>query len=130
MRTYWSVIFSVARRVRQALFAWCRKVLRLHTKAGFTLENPAGRERVPTSEDLSKLSDVLAAFQRMSDRRRLGVKNEAEGYGLMPLTQGKFAIVDVEDYDRLNQYQWYACKCKNIYYAAQINQLATESTWI
>jgi hypothetical protein len=30
----------------------------------------------------------------MSDRRRLRIKNEAEGYGLIPLTQGKFVIVD------------------------------------
>ncbi len=65
------------------------------------------------------LSDVLAAYQGMSDRRRLGIKNEAEGYGLIPLTQGKFAIVDAEDYDRLNQYQWYACKCKSTFYACR-----------
>lgn len=102
MRAYWSVIFSVARRVKRALFAFCRRVLRSHTKAGFTLETAAWRERVPTSENLSQLSGVLAVFQRMSDRRRLGIKNEAEGYGLIPLTQGKFAIVDAEDYDRLN----------------------------
>ncbi|MHC4889112.1 MAG: HNH endonuclease, partial [Planctomycetota bacterium] len=73
-----------------------------------------------TSEYLSQLSDVLAAFQRMSDRRRLGIKNEAEGYGLIPLTQGKFAIVDVEDYDWLIQYKWHACKCKNTFYAGRV----------
>jgi hypothetical protein len=78
MRTYWSAIFSVAGRVRRALFAWWRVVLRSHTKAGFTLKNPAGRERGPTSEYLSQLSDALAAFQRMSDRRRLGIKNEMD----------------------------------------------------
>lgn len=94
MRTYWSVIFSVAKRVKRALFAFCRKVLRSHTKAGFTLKSPAGRELVPTSEDLSRLSDVLAVFQRMSDRRRLGIKNDAEGYGLIPLTQGEFACLN------------------------------------
>jgi hypothetical protein len=71
----------------------------------------------PTGQDLS---DVLAAFQRMSDRRRLGIKNEAEGYGPIPLTQGKFAIVDAEDYDRLNQDKWYAGKCKNTYYAGRV----------
>ena len=119
MRTCWSAIFSCARSVRRALFAWCRKVLLSHTKAGFTLKTAAGRERVPTSEDLSQLSDVLAAYQGMCDRRRLGIKNEAEGYGLIPLTQGKFAIVDAEDYDRINQYQWYACKCKSTFYACR-----------
>jgi len=49
----------------------------------------------------------------------LGIKNEEEGYGLIPLTQGKFAIVDAEDYDRLSQYKWYASKCKNTYYACR-----------
>ncbi len=56
----------------------------------------------------------------MSDRRRLGIRNEAERYGLIPLTQGKFAIVDAEDFDRLNRYQWYACKCKSTFYAARV----------
>lgn len=31
---------------------------------------------------------------------------------LIPLTQGKFAIVDAEDYDRLSQHKWYAAKAK------------------
>ena len=56
----------------------------------------------------------------MSDRRKLGIKNEEEGFGLIPLTQGKFAIVDAEDYDRLNRYQWHACKCKSTYYACRV----------
>jgi hypothetical protein len=89
MRTYWSVIFSVARRVRRALFAFCHKILRLHTKAGFTSNPTASKQLgkavelpgwvlVATSEDLSQLSDVLAVFQRRSDRRRLGIKNEMD----------------------------------------------------
>jgi len=28
----------------------------------------------------------------------------------IPLTQGQFAIVDDEDFDRVNQFKWYACK--------------------
>ena len=39
---------------------------------------------------------------------------------MIPLTQGKFTIVDAEDYDRLNRYQWYACKCKSTYYAGRV----------
>jgi hypothetical protein len=95
------------------------------TKAGFTSKTPAktaelpGRDRGPTSEYLSQLSDALAAFQRMSDRRRLGIKNEAAGYGLIPLTQGKFAIVDAEDFDRLSQYKWYAARGRSTYYATR-----------
>ena len=107
MRTYWSAIFSSAKRVKRALFVWCRKVLWSHTKAGFTSKSQAPLEKLltiiqcETTKALTgqALSDVLAVFQRMSDRRRLGIKNEAEGYGLIPLTQGKFAIVDAEDYD-------------------------------
>jgi len=33
------------------------------------------------------------------------------------LTQGKVAIVDDADYDRLNQHKWYAAKNKNTWYA-------------
>ena len=107
MRTCWSAIFSGVLRVKRALFALCRKVLRSRTKAGFTLKSQTPLEKLLTiiQRETTKaltgqaLSDVLAAFQGMSDRRRLGINNEAEGYGLIPLTQGKFAIVDAEDYD-------------------------------
>ena len=42
--------------------------------------------------------------------------------GLMksiPLTQGKFAIVDDEDYSRLNQYKWATCKNRRTFYAVR-----------
>lgn len=35
----------------------------------------------------------------------------------IPLTQGKFALVDDEDFDRLNKYKWHAQKGANTYYA-------------
>jgi hypothetical protein len=35
----------------------------------------------------------------------------------IPLTQGKFALVDDEDYERLSQYKWYASKGWNTFYA-------------
>lgn len=35
----------------------------------------------------------------------------------IPLTQGKFALVDDVDYDWLNQWKWCAYKDKNTYYA-------------
>lgn len=37
----------------------------------------------------------------------------------MPLTQGKIALVDVEDYDYLCQFKWHKHKPRNIYYAAR-----------
>jgi len=35
----------------------------------------------------------------------------------IPLTQGKFAIVDVEDYDRLAKYKWHTNQDGNNFYA-------------
>lgn len=33
------------------------------------------------------------------------------------LTKGMVAIVDDDDFDRLNEFNWYACKCGDLYYA-------------
>lgn len=35
----------------------------------------------------------------------------------IPLTQGKVALIDAEDWDKVKGYKWYAMKCKNTYYA-------------
>jgi hypothetical protein len=35
----------------------------------------------------------------------------------IPLSQGKFAIVDPEDYPRISKYKWHICKNGNIFYA-------------
>lgn len=35
------------------------------------------------------------------------------------LTQNKYALVDDEDFERLNQYKWYAVKGKGLWYASR-----------
>jgi hypothetical protein len=37
----------------------------------------------------------------------------------IPLTQGRYAIVDPEDYKRLNEHKWHAIKSKNTFYATR-----------
>lgn len=37
----------------------------------------------------------------------------------IPLTQGKYAIVDPEDFERLNKYKWYASKGGSTFYAVR-----------
>jgi hypothetical protein len=44
---------------------------------------------------------------------------------LIPLTQGQFAIIDNDDFERVNQFKWYANKAPNTFYAnrqVQINR--------
>lgn len=43
----------------------------------------------------------------------------AEGAKLIPLTQGKFAIVDAEDYEELSKYKWCVSKYRRTYYAVR-----------
>ena len=50
--------------------------------------------------------------------RRL--KMAQDGTKLIPLTQGQFAIVDAEDYDRLSQHRWYAQKQHGYFYATRM----------
>lgn len=46
----------------------------------------------------------------------------------IPLTQGMFAIVDAEDYDRLNAWKWYAVQARGKWYAARGETYATNRT--
>ncbi len=68
----------------------------------------AGRRNTKTPTGISgDLSPVL--------------RSNSEGlFSSIPLTQGKIAIVDKEDYQKLNQHKWYAVKSSDgsIYYAA------------
>lgn len=48
---------------------------------------------------------VRSATLTDTERTRMA---DSENTKLIPLTQGKFAIVDVEDYQWLSQWKWYA----------------------
>src|SRR4051794_29869348 len=37
----------------------------------------------------------------------------------IPLTQGKVALVDDEDYERISRSSWIACRSKNLWYACR-----------
>jgi len=57
-------------------------------------------------------------------RIRLLLRHRKKRYGyafrLIPLTQGQYAIVAPEDYERLNEHKWYAIKGKHTYYANRL----------
>lgn len=40
-----------------------------------------------------------------------------KNYGLVPLTQDKFAIIDIEDIEKVKDYYWIFYKDRNTYYA-------------
>ncbi len=44
----------------------------------------------------------------------------------IPLTQGKFATVDDEDYEELSKYKWCAVKIRNVWYAYRWVQLSNK----
>ena len=45
------------------------------------------------------------------------IENKVEDFKLIPLTQGKFAIVDADDYEWLSQYKWCAARSRETFYA-------------
>lgn len=49
---------------------------------------------------------------------------------LIPLTQGKFAIVDAEDYERVSAFKWYADKNDNNWYAQRSVAINSKHTTV
>ena len=51
-------------------------------------------------------------------------------FRLIPLTRGKFAIVDPEDFERLNKHKWYVCKGVNTFYAGRNIRIGKKRLYI
>ncbi len=72
-----------------------------------------GMYRMVDTEDLRRLSRI---------RLEMEMENKVEDFRLIPLTQGKFAIVSAEDYDRLAQHKWCAVKGRDTFYAKRVSK--------
>jgi hypothetical protein len=57
---------------------------------------------------------LLVALVLLYRRARYGY-----AFRRIPLTQGKYAIVDPEDFERLNKHKWYAAKDSRTFYATR-----------
>ena len=61
-----------------------------------------------------RLAGIFIALTLLYRRARYGY-----AFRRIPLTQGKYAIVDPEDFERLNKYKWHAIKSTNTFYAVR-----------
>lgn len=72
-----------------------------------------GKSYVVSSEDYC----LNFKFKREIHRPQKLLTADSDDVRFIPLTQGKFAIVDDDDYDWLVKYKWHCRKAKNHFYA-------------
>ena len=61
-----------------------------------------------------RLAWIFLALLLLYRRARYGY-----AFRRIPLTQGKYAIVDPEDFERLNKHKWHVAKGHNTFYAVR-----------
>ena len=72
-----------------------------------------------------RLAGYVIALTLLYRRARYGY-----AFRRIPLTQGKYAIVDPDDFERLNKHKWYAVRCKNTFYAGRCYSIGNKKKYI
>ena len=72
-----------------------------------------------------RLAEYFIALTLLYRRARYGY-----AFRRIPLTQGKYAIVDPEDFERLNKHKWHAVKNGNTFYAIRCAGPRNKTTYI
>jgi len=101
----------------------CRNCIYLIYPAGGTCTVPVciNKDGSPGRLHYTEREGCCCNFQpkREISRRQKPRRPESDDVRFIPLTQGKFAIVDADDYDRLATHKWYAYKSGFTYYAGR-----------
>lgn len=63
-------------------------------------------------------ADIVRLCRRIKDTVN-GIAGETCNQRLIPLTRGKFAVVDAKDYPRLIQYRWFAERSGHTFHAVR-----------
>ena len=67
--------------------------------------------QIPIPDSITRLGVAILLAYRLN--------HYGFAFRLIPLTQGKFAIVDPEDFEELNKFKWFAKKHHNTFYAVR-----------
>lgn len=78
---------------------------------------PEGASLIRAGDGLYRLVDTELLKRLAGIRLEMEMEDKKEDFRLIPLTQGKFAVVDAADYERLSRHKWCAAKSRDTYYA-------------
>ncbi len=78
---------------------------------------PEGASLISAGDGLYRLADTELLKRLARIRLEIEMDNKKEDFRLIPLTQGKFTVVDAEDYERLSRHKWCAAKNRENFYA-------------